>query len=144
MRPRLLVIGWLSILGSLLGGCSSAPLVSEFGDAMPASSDRGTRRPLECKDPRAIRGFKDYLLSEVTPDPDGVERWAVCLCGGAARQAGVNAHRPPPAEVALPTPSYDVRSRDASLAEIRDWFKGNLPITDAQAAKLADCLYGKE
>ena len=44
----------------------------------------------------------------------------------------------------MAAPSYDVNSRDESLAEIRDWFKGNLPITEAQAAKLADCLYGKE
>jgi len=99
---------------------------------------------LECKDPRSIRDFKDYVLSNVDPEPSEVERWAVCLCGKAARQAGVNALRPSPAEAALAAPSYDVNSRDESLAEIRDWFKGNLPITEAQAAKLADCLYGKE
>jgi hypothetical protein len=103
-----------------------------------------TRRPLECKDPRSIRDFKDFVFAEVRPDPDEIERWAVCLCEGAAHQAGVNAHRPSPAEAALDAPSFDVSSRDESRARIRDWFKGNLPITEAQAAKLTDCLYGKE
>lgn len=84
------------------------------------------------------------MLSEVDPEPDDVEHWAVCLCGKAARQAGVNAHRPPPVEAALVAPTYDVNSRDDSLAQIRDWLKGSLPINDAQAAKLTDCLYGKE
>jgi hypothetical protein len=142
MRLRMRDIIWVSLLGPLLGGCSSAPVTSEFGDAAP--SGRGALRSLQCKDPRSIRDFKDYLLSDVSPDPAEVERWAVCLCGVAARQAGVNARRPHPAEVALAAPSYDVRSRDSSLADIRDWLKGNLPITEAQAAKLADCLYGKE
>ncbi len=111
---------------------------------MFASSNRVTRRPLVCQDPRSIRDFKDYVFAKVNPDPDEVESWAVCLCGAAARQAGVNAHRPIPLEDALAAPSYDVNGRDESLAEIRDWFKGSLPITKAQAVKLADCLYGKE
>ena len=127
-----------------MAGCSSAPVTSEFGDAALPNPSGVARRSLECKDPHSVRDFKDYVLSEVDPDPDEVEQWAVCLCGNAARQAGVNAHRPPPADAALAAPTYDVSSRDESLAQIRDWFKGNLPIADAQAAKLADCLYGKE
>ena len=144
MRPRTKGLLWASLLAPLLAGCSSAPVASEFGDAAVAPHGRVTRRSLECQDPRSIRDFKDYVLSDVNPDSDEVERWAVCLCGIAARQAGVNAHRPPPAEAALAVPFYDANIRDGSLDQIRDWFKGNLPITEAQAAKLTDCLYGKE
>jgi hypothetical protein len=142
MRTRDIL--WASLLLPFLAGCSSAPVASEFGDASYAPSSQPERRPLDCKDPRSIRDFKDYVLADVNPDFDEVESWAVCLCGRVARRAGVNAHRPRPVEVALATPSYDVRSREESLAEIQDWFKGNLPITEEQAAKLADCLYGKE
>jgi hypothetical protein len=99
---------------------------------------------LECKEPQSIRDFKDYVFADVNPDSDEVERWAGCLCGNAARQAGVNEHRPPPVEEALAVPSYDARSREASLAQIHEWFKGNLPITEAQSTQLADCIYGKE
>ena len=144
MRPRTRDILWVSLLGPLLAGCSSAPVTSEFGDAALAPTSRVTRRPLECKDPRSIRDFKDYALSDVNPDSDEVESWAVCLCGIAARQAGVNARRPTPAESPLAAPNYDMRSRQDSLAQIAEWFKENLPITEAQAAKLADCRYGKE
>ena len=144
MRPRTRALFWASLLGPLLAGCSSAPVTSEFGDIAFAPTSLVTRRSLECKDPHSIRDFKDYVLADLNPDPHGVERWAVCLCGDAARRAGVNAHRPPPAEAALAAPSYDVHSRDESLAHIRDWFKGNLPITEAQAARLTDCVYGKE
>jgi len=111
---------------------------------VPPGPVKVTRRPLVCKDARSIRDFKDYALAEVNPEPDEVERWAVCLCGVASRQAGVNARRPRPAEAPLTAPSYDVHSQEGSLAQIQEWLKGALPLTEEQAAKLADCLYIKE
>jgi len=131
-------------LGPLLAGCSMAPVPSEFGDTAVARSRRETKNRLNCKDPRSIRDFKDYVLADVNPDADEVERWALCLCGDASRNAGVNGIRPRPTEAIPVFPAYDVGSPDQSLSRIRDWLKGSLPITEAQAAKLADCLYGRQ
>ncbi|MCX5797926.1 MAG: hypothetical protein NTY77_20740 [Elusimicrobia bacterium] len=144
MKIRLRCLLWALALAPGFSSCSTEPVTSEFGDAASARAGRVTRRSLRCGDPRSIRDFKDYLLASVNPDPYEVERWALCLCGDAARQAGVNGRRPLPAQAALAAPAYDVNSRDESVAQIRDWFKGNLPITEAQAAKMTDCLYGKE
>jgi hypothetical protein len=101
------------------------------------------KKRLNCKDERSIRGFKDYVLADVNPDANEVEHWAVCVCGDAARKAGVNGVRPRPTEIIPAFPAYDMSSPDQSLANIRDWFKGSIPVTEAQAAKLTECLYAR-
>ncbi|MDD5629860.1 MAG: hypothetical protein PHU21_12395, partial [Elusimicrobia bacterium] len=144
MKTRWRRLLWALALAPGLAGCSTEPVASEFGDAAPARPRPVQKRALNCRDEGSIRDFKDFLLARVTPDPFEVERWAFCLCADAAREAGVNAVRPAPAQFGLAAPTYDVHRRDESLAQIRDWFKGTLPISAAQAAKLTDCVYGKE
>ena len=143
---RLRTRGFLmaALFGALLYGCSTAPVPSEFGDAAAARARPVVKKSLNCKDERSIRDFKDYVLADVNPDPDEVERWALCVCGDASRKAGVNGVRPRPTEIIPAFPAYDLSGPDQSLANIRDWFKGNLPVSEAQAAKLADCLYGRQ
>ena len=136
-------IAGLAFLPALLAGCSTAPVPSEFGDAAVARSRPVVKKRLNCKDERSIRDFKDYVLADVNPDADEVERWTVCICGDAARRAGINGVRPRPTEIIPAFPAYDLGSPDQSLSNIREWFKGNIPVTEAQAAKLTECLYGK-
>ncbi|MBI5239900.1 MAG: hypothetical protein HY926_05470 [Elusimicrobia bacterium] len=139
-RLGVLILGGLL---PLLAGCSTAPVPSEFGD-VPAPRVRPVvKKRLNCRDERSIRDFKDFTLSEVQGDADEVERWALCLCGDASRRAGVNGIRPRPADGASGFPSYDLSRPEQSLAGIRDWLKAHLPLDEAQAARLAECLYGR-
>lgn len=133
----------LLLLLTLTAGCATAPVPSEFGDTEPQRARPVVKRRLDCRDERSIRDFKDFTLAEVQPDPDEVERWALCLCGDAARRAGVNGIRPQPTSGVSGFPSYDLSRPDQSLAMIRDWFKAHLPVSGAQAGKLTDCLYGR-
>jgi hypothetical protein len=133
----------LACLPAILAGCSAAPVASEFGDEPAARARPVVRSRLNCKDERSIRDFKDFAFAEVQPDPDEVERWALCLCGDASRKAGVNGIRPRPARGVSGFPAYDLSRPDQSLAKIRDWLKAHLPLTEAQAARLTDCLYGR-
>ena len=125
----------------LLAGCATTPVASEFGDNPPVQTGSASVHPLDCGNPHSIKDFKDFVLHNLDSDPSVGEKWAVCVCGGAARSAGVNPRRPVPAEAVATVPAYDTSNPDESMALIRDWLKINLPLTEAQVTKLSDCLY---
>ena len=143
MRLRLLIISGMAILSAFPTGCSTVPVPSEFGEAALARSSPSIPDSLNCKEPRSIRDFKDFVMGGAGLDSGEVERWIVCLCGNAARALG-DAHQPASMLSVSPYPAYDADNPAQSLAQMRAWSKSNLPISDTQAARLAECLYGNQ
>ena len=146
-RSAAALAGLLPLLAG--GACVSVPELGDTGfveASSPTPAPRRQARPLDCRDLRSVRDFKDLAETRLALAPAEAERWSVCLCGDAARQAGGNPAGQvmpgPPAASAIP--AYDRNNPAESLAQIRDWLKAHLPISRTQAAALTDCVYAPE
>lgn len=109
-----------------------------------APPEKRERRPLNCADPQSIRDFKDVVLGDLGWGSSGngkgePDKWARCLCGGAADKAGFNRPAPPEPNSAIAMPACGHEDPQGTLRKHIQWFKTYLPISVEQANTLARC-----
>jgi hypothetical protein len=106
------------------------------------------KQGVDCKDPQAIRDFKDVVMGKLTgTGPEGRKaavQWSACICGEAAGQAGFNQIPPsnPNSVPSAPRCQNVWPKEKCARVQADEYFKVYLPVSDRQSFQLGRCTMG--